>query len=435
MAQPLLVSVTLLGQRRQLTLMQQDQYRPQSSLQSQQWQRQQDFPHKHQYTAGTLPPYNPDGAAHSDDDPWGGNAMVHNGFGLDNGVNMTPQIVSESDGSYANNGDLAYPETASQVFTDKRTVPYDGYHSWFHPHTIGLPSAISMNGSDPDTNSIYSPRSYVSDTMGSEVRPFTPSPVADVVPDRAWTGYNESSYSVVETPTPAPRMFDDVANTNFPERRQIGLGINIPSPSPGQVRHGFNRLPVSYDDCSQYSSDYSYSQKSSPGTSAWFPEGQPLHATIMPYRPRDAQTSGVSFNGLPNSYHSQSNTSSSADTTTWNGPRTTVPPQHHFQDRFRTHRTMDAQTQRKADDEILLQGKKNNLTYKEIRKNMHTKCAESTLRGRYRSLTKDRRDRVRKPVWQEKDVSREMNVVTEIDADHCSGWPIDRIRQARPGSY
>lgn len=61
--------------------------------------------------------------------------------------------------------------------------------------------------------------------------------------------------------------------------------------------------------------------------------------------------------------------------------------------------------ERRVEDQILLDGKQAGLTYKEIRRRMKTAVAESTLRGRYRSLTKARKDRVRKPVWTEKDVS------------------------------
>lgn len=63
--------------------------------------------------------------------------------------------------------------------------------------------------------------------------------------------------------------------------------------------------------------------------------------------------------------------------------------------------------QRKKEDQILLEGKRAGLTYKEIKKHMHSKVAESTLRGRYRSLTKARKDRVRKPVWNANDVRPE----------------------------
>ncbi len=52
-----------------------------------------------------------------------------------------------------------------------------------------------------------------------------------------------------------------------------------------------------------------------------------------------------------------------------------------------------------------LGGKRLGLTYKDIRKKLGTQVAESTLRGRYRSLTKKKEDRRRKPEWQLVDVS------------------------------
>lgn len=67
--------------------------------------------------------------------------------------------------------------------------------------------------------------------------------------------------------------------------------------------------------------------------------------------------------------------------------------------------TLPATGLRTMEDQILLDGKRSGLTYKEIRKRMPSKIAESTLRGRYRSLTKARKDRVRKPVWTKNDVS------------------------------
>jgi hypothetical protein len=55
---------------------------------------------------------------------------------------------------------------------------------------------------------------------------------------------------------------------------------------------------------------------------------------------------------------------------------------------------------------VLIEGKRRGETYKEIKlKMVGKKPAESTLRGRYRSLTKARKDRVRKPVWTKVDVS------------------------------
>jgi hypothetical protein len=59
---------------------------------------------------------------------------------------------------------------------------------------------------------------------------------------------------------------------------------------------------------------------------------------------------------------------------------------------------------RSAKDEFLVKHKQLGLTYKEIRRMGGFTEAESTLRGRYRTLTKSREARVRKPEWSEKDV-------------------------------
>jgi hypothetical protein len=60
---------------------------------------------------------------------------------------------------------------------------------------------------------------------------------------------------------------------------------------------------------------------------------------------------------------------------------------------------------RSAKDEYLIKAKMDGLTYREIRIKGGFKEAESTLRGRFRTLTKNKRDRVRKPEWMEDDVS------------------------------
>jgi hypothetical protein len=60
---------------------------------------------------------------------------------------------------------------------------------------------------------------------------------------------------------------------------------------------------------------------------------------------------------------------------------------------------------RDARDDFLVQLRRRGLPYREIKiKGGYTE-AESTLRGRFRTLTKDKNDRVRKPHWQPEDVS------------------------------
>jgi len=61
--------------------------------------------------------------------------------------------------------------------------------------------------------------------------------------------------------------------------------------------------------------------------------------------------------------------------------------------------------ERSLRDEFLVRSKLEGMTYKEIRRKGGFIEAESTLRGRFRTLTKHRDARVRKPEWTENDVS------------------------------
>ncbi|KAH8898191.1 hypothetical protein GQ53DRAFT_881205 [Thozetella sp. PMI_491] len=62
------------------------------------------------------------------------------------------------------------------------------------------------------------------------------------------------------------------------------------------------------------------------------------------------------------------------------------------------------ESDRNAKDEFLVQSKRAGMTYKEIRRKGGFAEAESTLRGRYRTLTKSKEARVRKPEWTEIDL-------------------------------
>ena len=69
-----------------------------------------------------------------------------------------------------------------------------------------------------------------------------------------------------------------------------------------------------------------------------------------------------------------------------------------------------SESRRRAKDAFLIQSKRSGMSYREIRTKGHFKEAESTLRGRYRTLTKCREHRVRKPQWHPKDVSPQLVV-------------------------
>ena len=65
------------------------------------------------------------------------------------------------------------------------------------------------------------------------------------------------------------------------------------------------------------------------------------------------------------------------------------------------------------EDKALIRMKEEGYTYKDIRKALGCNVAESTLRGRYRSLTKPKENRVRAPKWTETDV-RTCNALTDV---------------------
>lgn len=60
---------------------------------------------------------------------------------------------------------------------------------------------------------------------------------------------------------------------------------------------------------------------------------------------------------------------------------------------------------RLAQDKYLVEQRELGMSYKEIKVLGNFPEAVSTLRGRYRTLTKEREERVRKPEWQPEDVS------------------------------
>ena len=69
-----------------------------------------------------------------------------------------------------------------------------------------------------------------------------------------------------------------------------------------------------------------------------------------------------------------------------------------------SYRRSSSGSRRRACDEFLVRSKLAGMSYREIRLQGHFTEAESTLRGRFRTLTKRKEQRVRKPQWHENDV-------------------------------
>ncbi|KAI1321014.1 hypothetical protein F5Y16DRAFT_405392 [Xylariaceae sp. FL0255] len=78
---------------------------------------------------------------------------------------------------------------------------------------------------------------------------------------------------------------------------------------------------------------------------------------------------------------------------------------------------------REAKDRFLQDARENKkMTYKEIKVVGGFTEAESTLRGRYRALTKRKEDRVRKPEWQDKDLRLLRTAVQKLSKGNKVPW-------------
>jgi hypothetical protein len=66
-------------------------------------------------------------------------------------------------------------------------------------------------------------------------------------------------------------------------------------------------------------------------------------------------------------------------------------------DTQQTHTTVG---RRQWEDNFIVEGRKKGWTYKEIIRKGGFKCAESTIRGRHRSIIKPKSERLRRPIWK-----------------------------------
>ena len=76
-----------------------------------------------------------------------------------------------------------------------------------------------------------------------------------------------------------------------------------------------------------------------------------------------------------------------------------------FIGKVRSRERLPRNSLRSDQDHFLVISKLSGMSYKEIKVKGRFKEAESTLRGRFRTLTKSKESRVRKPHWHDKDVS------------------------------
>lgn len=156
------------------------------------------------------------------------------------------------------------------------------------------------------------------------------------------------------------------------------------------------------------------------------PHSKATPTSSGPKRRHGGEASGDKFSA-PSSKKSKAKTKASTQPQTQTQSQSASHHRHHHKGGFDAHHktTKGKASSSKADtsanskgaaeesstpprsekDEYLVKHKLAGMTYKEIRKNGNFTEAESTLRGRFRTLTKPKEARVRKPEFQEIDVS------------------------------
>ncbi|CAN9277296.1 unnamed protein product [Alternaria alternata] len=294
----------------------------------------------------------------------------------------TTFIVPNSESHFQQNHALLYnatfatPNAIGKGYGDERRacVPAELNGS---PHGLIDRSVLGASMSP-------SPKSYVSDEFGNTYSPV--SMLDQSSPTENWNGYPVSANNAVLSAPCRPFLAQKTDS-------DVGLSGN----PKDERKHG-------YDSRRPSGSEYSHSQNSSAGHSPWYGAKQSYDTSNAPYRSRN-----FAIYSHPSSDTSLLPTSGPRPTqhclTPWNGSRPSAHTQDRIQDKFQVPRSAGAQAQREHNDQVLIEGKRRGETYKEIKlKMVGEKPAESTLRGRYRSLTKARKDRVRKPVWTKVDL-------------------------------
>jgi len=261
----------------------------------------------------------------------------------------------------------------------------------------------SMNNTvpGPSTDVMMSPVSPFGDVEKTE----SPSPDCNpVTPGQSSASYITSSgvTKVSLSPgfvPPTPRSIARPHSQSSTVRSAFGVPSAFVGPPPmDNIIEQNGNVPI-------YESEYSYgqSQGSSPGGAQWLPPGYVTEKAALAQGYQQNHSSRSRIDLGPNSFLAPLDRSSRQRQSQWSNTPD-VPAQSHFQSRFVTPLTDADNDQRAKDDDTLLQMKRDGYTYRDIRKALGRKVAESTLRGRYRSLTKPRKDRLRAPKWTETDV-------------------------------
>lgn len=408
MTQSMLVSDYRIGAPSWLTTMQADQYRSDSYMQCQPWPLQPASADDVK-PSSTAPVGSSPGMAYSSDRSWSGAAGVSTSFDCHQVIQQVePYILRQSDSQFGQNSDLMYNHLAAQDAIPKG-CGYAVPATRALAHLDGLPQGANPILPTGAMRTSISPKSSTSDEFDNSYSP-------ESIPDQASPSCNWGTIPMYSPNTVVPSLkpetyYADAGLSGMPQMNG-SLGLSL-APSTGHTGRG---QTIQIPRKSLVSApEHCYSHAINQDTSPWC---NPKY-----------------FSSTDNIWGTQSHsplgTESHAALT-----------QDRIQPRFQVPRRAGTQAQRERNDRMLVEGKKRGETYKEIKKKLvGENPAESTLRGRYRSLTKDRRDRVRKPVWKTFDVRKSQPPIQSftnasldrvIERDRSAGVEAHRKQSAEP---
>ncbi|KAJ4362207.1 hypothetical protein N0V95_001451 [Ascochyta clinopodiicola] len=315
-------------------------------------------------------------------------------------LHTEPLIASGTDHPMLVNGDLSYSQVARQNALGRTDVELGGSMFWASSGMNNFHCANTMPC--PAEDLLLSPVSPFSDVKhtyspGSDADQMTPIRGSVSYP----TGIKLSSSPTFEPATPQSGSMLPYQPGSTAIQNDFGFAM---APA-GAFQLGSTAAPA--HNVTPCGSDHSCEllQSTSPNQTPWYPPGYRVEKSAMI---QDAliQEFPTPINDRgPNSSMTFTDRSMRQRQPQWSNRAGGVPAQGYFETRSMAPSTADEKAQRASDDEILLRMKQDGYTYRDIRKALLRKVAESTLRGRYRSLTKPRKMRVRAPKWTEIDVS------------------------------
>ncbi|KAI4692588.1 hypothetical protein J4E81_007004 [Alternaria sp. BMP 2799] len=308
-----------------------------------------------------------------------------------------PYVVPISDPQFRRNQVLTYnptPITQNSIaksFSDPIPWPSSELH--------GLPRGMAANSSVLEKSISLSPKSYRSDDFENTYSPGSMLDQSSPCGNWSVPSATTTNAAILSPPCRSFLVHDAEGDTGYsglPRMDEDTAKVTAPSGYPSRR----DQRPIaSFGEEYNSGSDYSRSQTSSAGHSPWYGENFAYNTSNLAFRTRDVVRSSHPTGSTSISSTDEACTSQ-YPVTPWNTSCPDGGLHSRIQDRFQVPRSAGAQAQREHNDQLLIDGKKRGETYKEIKSKMvGEKPAESTLRGRYRSLTKARKDRVRKPVW------------------------------------